>query len=635
MIAVTWCVAWRIGRRLCRALGVVEHASQWALACIVPTAGLILSVHVMAMIALATGQGVVTPEPVAAIFALVAWLAHRCTTRAKTFAPGASPPRHVADRTPLGLWVAFAVLAGAYVVFFVDALTRYPMGYDALYYHLPVAVRWMHEQRLDLVVGFNYLSHPENGMIVPFLLAFAKLESLFPFVHLPKAALVGLAIYGLARSINVSEAGAKLTACIALSVPIVMFQSFSGYIDLYAASAWLSALLALTWAVRASDPSCRHGMLVLAGLAAGVALGSKTTFLVMVTMLAVVAMAVEWIRSRESLHDRRSPVRNLLLFGAASLACSGFWFVRGTVQAGNPVYPLGVEVGGTTLLPGLTADDIFPRRSMSEKISRWWNYPWRETKYSGTGYPYSVNNGLGAAYTAFVPLGLLAVGLALLLKSSTPLRGPPGRWLFIFTGVALTGVVLHMTVFREMLRFVLPQLLLAIVVSAVLIDRLMARFPTGVWTLAVIAFVATGLIATAKPARTIATRIKNDVWDRALYYGIPSVIDELPPGSRIVNTADPGYNYPLLGRKLSNTVIGGGVWRTKLCPRGLNAHALRENRVEYLFVQEPWPSDWDDNLPIELISDNTNKPRRPGVPASRVYRVVPEIRLGNGRKGVG
>ena len=242
VIAVTWCIGWRIGRRLCRGFGVVERASQWALACILPTAGLIFSVHVMALIALVSGRGVVTPEPVAVIFASVAWLARRWMMRAKALSSCLDPPRHVADRTPRGLWVAFIVLGGAYAVFFVDALTRYPMGYDALYYHLPVAVRWMQQQRLDIVVGYNYLSYPENGMIVPFLLSFARLESLFPFVHLTKAALVGLAIYGLARSINVSQTGAKLTACVALSVPMVLFQSFSGYIDLYAAAAWLTAL---------------------------------------------------------------------------------------------------------------------------------------------------------------------------------------------------------------------------------------------------------------------------------------------------------------------------------------------------------------------------------------------------------
>lgn len=599
--------------------------SQWALACIVPTAGLLFSVHVMAMLSLLTGRGLVIPASVAGVFVPCAWLVRRYAARDRGHGSIHKPHSHADERSSLHTWMPLAVVAGTYAVFLVDALMRYPMGYDTLYYHLPVAVRWMQERQLNLVVGFNYLSHPENGMIVPFLLSFAKLELLFPLVHLPKAAVVGLVTFGLARCLRVGRRGATLAACVALSVPIVTFQSVSGYIDLYAAAAWLSALLALTWAVRAPDRSRREGLLLLAGLSAGIALGSKTTFLVMVAMLALVAMGVEWIRSRESLHDRRRPLRNFLLFASASLACSGFWLVRGTVQAGNPIYPLGVRVGDVTVLPGLTADDVFPNRAMNEKLGRWWGYPWRETKHSGSGYPYSVNNGVGAAFTAFVPLGLLAAVFSLVRRKQGELRGPPQSWLVIFTVMSLMGVLLLLTVFREMLRFVLPLLLLCVPVSAVLIDRLVTRFPRRVFAIIVFALVVTGLIASAKPARALAARIHRSVWDRALYYGVPTEIDELPPGSRIVNMADPGYNYSLLGRNLTNTLIEAGLWQTKLCPNGLTARALRENNVDYVFVQEPWPSDWPDNLPIDLICDSSNQPRRPGVPASRIYRVRPEV----------
>ena len=620
----TWWLGLKIGFRLCRSLGVVERASQWALACIVPTAGLIVAVHFMAIVSLLTGRGTVWPETVAAIFALVTWLAHVWTRRAESRRPARESLPCTDERPIARLWVPVAIVTGTYGVFLLDALTRFPMGYDALYYHLPVAVRWMQERQLNLVVGFNYLSHPENGMIVPFLLSFGNLESLFPLVHLPKGLLIGIVIYGLARSLNVGRGAATLASCIALSVPIVTFQSFSGYIDLYAAAAWLSALLALTWAARAPDRFSRNGLLLLAGLSAGVALGSKTTYLVMVGMLVLVSVAVEWIRPRESAGDRRRPLRNLIVFAAATLACSGFWFVRGTVQAGNPIYPLGVKIGNTAVLQGLTADDVFPQRPMRETFERWWAYPWRETKHSGTGYPYSVNNGVGAAFTAFVPLGLLAAGVSLSRWRRRDLSALPRPWLSIFVLLCLTGMLLLMTVFREMLRFVLPLLLLSVPVAGVLLERLLARFPRPVFATLVIALAVTGTIASAKPARSFVARVKNSVVDRAFFYGIPSVIDELPAGSRIVNTADPGYNYPLLGKDLSNTLIDAGMWQTKLCPQGVTAQALRENRADYIFVQEPWPSDWPDDLPIELIGDNSDRSRRPGVPASRIYRVLPD-----------
>ncbi len=636
LIVASWLMAWRVGHRWVSGLGVSDRFARVVMSLIVPTATLIASVHLLALASLLLGRGWTTLPAVAVVSMVVTCGLTLCHRRIPPATPDVEPPTCADETLPRYWYIPPAILVGVYAVFAVDAATRYPTGYDAMYYHLPVALRWMREGALNVELGFNYLSHPENGMIVPFLLASAGFERLICLAHLPKAVLMALSVAGLARSLGVGKAGTIAAACIALSVPMVIFQSFSGYVDLYAASHYLAALLAVCAASRLPGRSRRH-VLVIAGLSAGIALGSKITFLVMVPMLVLVVAGMGWLDGRTVGTCRSRPAASVAIFAAATLVCSGFWLIRGTVQAGNPVYPLGVAIAGKQILPGTMADEVFPRRPIGVKLGRWWDYPWRETKYSGTGYPYSVNNAVGAAYTAFVPVGVVAAGLILWRRRRRPGHADPGdddqaserarRWLAVYLLITLSGAVLLMTVFREMLRFVLPQLLLAAVVAALLIDQLSRRYPRTVCAVLSLALLTTGLVAAYRPAHDLAVRVRDGQWDRAGFYGIPALVDELPAGAQILNLADPMMNYALAGRSLTNVVIDPNVWKRKLCPDGVSAAALREHGVDYIYTRAPFSAGWPVSLPVSVVYDDSDIPPLHDVPATRIYQVAPTASL--------
>ena len=655
-IGIIWVVAWRTGWRWARACGVSEPVSAVALACILPTAGLIFSVHLLALGSLVLQRGWVTPASTCLVFALAVWLAHRLVPPSGDRAPGASPV--TPDTNPGGsfvrglapaarclrrlarrgfLWVPLAIVAGMYAVFLVDALTRFPTGYDATTYHLPLAVTWMRQQNLDVNLGAIVEAFPDNGMIVLSLLAFSRLEWLFPIVHLPKGLLAAAAVFGLIRVCGYRRRTALIGACVTLSVPMVVFQCYSGYIDLYAAASWLSSLLALAWAARVSTARQRRSLLVMAGLSGGVALGSKTTFLVLVTLLGIVAMAVEWIRQRGDAQDRRRPALNAALFGLAALACSGFWFIRGTVQAGNPVYPLGVTIGQREILPGYTADLYYPRRTMTTKLRRWWDYPWKETKYSGTGYPYSVNNALGAAYATFVVPGVLAALLGAGLRRrrdggrmTRPQGGgrlressaSPGLRLVVLL-LTLTGVALLLTVFQEMLRFVFPQILLGVVAASAMTESIAVRCRRATVAVLSVSLLVTAAVATLKPAHALAGRVKGGIWERASFYWIPKMVDDFPAGTRILNLAEAPSAYPLLGRHLTNEVIREMRWVGEHGDGPLSTQALRESAIDYIYIRRPRPDDWPDDLPVDLVYDDSKQRTAEGLPTSRLFRVRP------------
>ncbi len=624
VIAITAILAWRTGKKWCCRCAVVDPVSSATLAFILPTAGIVAATHFVALITLATDTGIVSTPAIAIFFVLITMATSAAIDRFihDESLPPIAETRTTVDRSWLGRWVwVAAIVVALYTLFLLDALTRYPTGVDGLHYHLPIAVEWMRTGRMDLVVGLRLQSLPENGMIIPALLLAAKLESLVNVAALPYGLLIGTAIYALARQIGASAKTSAVSACVALSVPIVLFQSFSSYIDMYAASAWLCSVLAIVWATRAPTSNARWGLIALAGLSAGVALGSKTTFLVLVFFLAVVIVRAEWFRIPGQAPRKPRPIFAVALFSVACLPCSIYWFARGTVQANNPVYPLAVEVAGHEILPGFNADSMpcFEKRPIAEKLERWLPYPWREQKYSGTGYPYSVNNAFGAPYAMLVPLSILAVATGFLRQERRSWRD---RWIVTYAILALIGVVALLTFFRENLRFVLPCVLIATSLTALLLDRLCKVFPRALPALVTIAFATTATIAGFKPAHAIAGRIKDNVWTRADFYEIPAMIDDLPPGSRILNLASPYATYPLLGKRLDLDVISPNHWAIET-DRNTTADALYEHKIDYVYYRPVYTNSWREDLPLELLYDDTQEANPLPDPPRRLFRVIP------------
>lgn len=620
-IGFIWLMAWRCGLRWVHHCGVTEPASVLALSCILPTAGLIASVHVLALLSLFFKTGWVSPAATCVTFAAFTWFAHRTIPGSVTIPLSVADNLRKVTRTlRCGyLWIPVVIVCGIYAVFLIDALTRFPTGYDAQSYHLPMAATWMLQQNLGIEHGHYYSSYPENGIIVPFLLSFPRWEWLLPIVNLPKALLAAAAVFGLTRATGFRRRTSIIVACICLSVPMVVFQSFSSYIDLYAASAWLCSLLALSWAARTSTAPQRRSLIFMAGLAGGLALGSKTTFLVMTPLLGMVAMALDWIGPHAIRRDRRTPLLNAAVFGTAALACSGFWFVRGTVQAGNPIYPLGIKIGDTQLLPGYEADQYFPDRSLTTVLGRWWHYPWTETKYSGTGYTYGVNNGLGASYATFVIPGILmALAIALRRRSFKV----TDRLRLTFLALTITGALLVLTVFHEMLRFVFPQVLLGVVAASAIIETLAQSYRRSMIAILSCSLLITGAVATLRPVHALAGRVKDGTWDRAAFYEIPEIVDQLPPGTRILNLADALHAYPLLGRRLTNTSINMLDWTALHGDAPLSAKALHHNRIDYIYVDAITARQWAEDLPVELVSGPGETRALPGASQRQLYRVV-------------
>lgn len=191
---------------------------------------------------------------------------------------------------PLSLSVCAGVVAASYLLFALNLFTSYPGGSDALTYHLPVALHWLQSGSLRIPsLGARQYALPGNGELGMMLFLSTRHEAWVPLVNMVAGLLFAISTYEIARRLaQGSTVAAAAVTIIALSMPILEFQAFSGYIDMFG-SAFLLAAVALFLAWKDTvDTTARGRLLVLSAIACGVSVGTKPVFYVYAGVFCVV-----------------------------------------------------------------------------------------------------------------------------------------------------------------------------------------------------------------------------------------------------------------------------------------------------------------------------------------------------------
>ncbi len=490
------------------------------------------------------------------------------------------------DGLPRYLWICIGVIAASYAVFAVNLASSYPTGWDALAYHLPAALRWIQTGTMSIPsYGAWQYALPGNAEIGMMLLLSTGRQWLVPLVNLFAAFTMATAIYLIAHRITLKRGAAEAAAILALSLPIVEFQAFSAYVDLFG-TAFLLASFALflyrrepglqkatvNTANTEADPSSA-GMLVLSALACGIAVGTKPIFYVYAAVLCVgVAMTLIWENGRHL----RASFAGTCLFAVAVLVPSLFWFGRSFVQTSNPVFPLQVKIGNHVLFKGFAPSEITTNEFSDKFVRRraeWLIYPWTEW-FRNPGeqlIPYSEGSGMGAAFAAFVPLGIFWAGYQVARRKGAPILRP----LFpVWIGL----LVLWWVGLQRMPRFGLPLWLLGCVLTVPLLE-LLDRFATGGFRLLLVAcVVVTCTISLFVPLRELGSRAHNRAWRRCDVYVYPHFVDGLPAGTVVLNdTGVEEANFALAGENLNNRVVADFEVHGPI-----TAQFLQEHRIDYV-----------------------------------------------------
>jgi hypothetical protein len=220
------------------------------------------------------------------------------------------------------------------------------LSIDALVYHFPAAVQWLQRGRIGV---FDVWYQPANAysplagsVFIAWLMAPVGNSVLARYVQMPPLVLLFLAMVQLVRALGLNRGAAALLATgVVLSRPFISHTTLPKD-DLFAVAFFAAAAAGLA---RQRPAGERLGPWRV-GTAMGLLLATKYTVLFSVPLFILMVDA---------------PVRTgwrwkgWAVAAGLVVALAGPWYLRNWVLMGNPIFPVGVKIGGRTLLPGLFA----------------------------------------------------------------------------------------------------------------------------------------------------------------------------------------------------------------------------------------------------------------------------------------
>lgn len=540
---------------------------------------------------------------------------------------------------PKPVIISFAIVSACYFAFALNLFTSYPLGPDGIYYRLPLAVRWLQNGSLSIPPNTWRYALPGNAEIPMMVLLGTGWHASALVFNLIGTIILACSTYLIALKCNVSKAAAFLATLILISFPLINFQSFLAYTEVFGSSFILAAMAFFLYRQDhdpAKVPNRRRFLasLILSGLAFGLAIGTKVAFVVYgAAFLAVVFFVLA--RERNKHGESLKLLAPILVI--AMLAPCIFWFGRAFFTTGNPLYPMKVELFGRTIFDGYSIEFMRPKSQSLDFVQsriEWLTYPWTETNNRQANY--SERGGFGASFAAIVPLGVLYTIFSL-FRNRAPQKN---TFIFILLSFLAVGLIAFFLVFDQVPRYCIPVMAFACILAAPLIDVFLRYKAQFFGILVISSFATTSLILALTPARSLLGRIIRGEWTRAEIYNYPQIFDDLPHGSTILNLGRLHLNnFALSGKHLSNKVIPFFEQPLHRSKEGfLLAHIsegfLRQNKVDYISQQKndyfdyivaqqkgevltikadelddknPYPKDLDADIPLKLVYNEADQ----------------------------
>jgi hypothetical protein len=552
---------------------------------VIATAGIVVIELAVGAVDLLTPAAVFAAEAIWALVA-VAWVARRGWRPQ----PLRLPRPAIGDHPWETAIVAIAALALAWQL--LVALVLPPFAFDALTYHLTIVADWVQRQSIDpSSLSLCCANYPANSELVfAWPVLFLGSDGVVDTVQFGFVALGALSVAGIVRSSGLPSPASAAAAGLFVATPIVLTQAPTDYADIMVA-AW--ALAALHSLVRfAATGSRAH--LVVAGLAAGLLLGTKGTGAVWGVALALVALVAAIVLARRGRIPRRSAARGFAAFLVACLAVGSFWYARNWIETGNPAYPFEVEPAGIEIFHGpLRVDEVLTQPEVGA------DQPWPVAMlrswasdldfWNQGSYAYEQRSGgLGPLWPWLALPLLIPLVVGLVRRRSAAL-----------VAVITVGVVLVVQPYDWWSRFTIPLIAvgaLAIVAAAAWAPRLWMR--RSVQGLALILMVAgVGLSSfevdpaggeAPLPARDLISLIGDPSEERTvgrLFFDEYRFLDQVPEDATVVvdlHAPEVRFVYPLFGPEQTRDVVASdgevpaGAWVVTSAGRPLD-RALADN----------------------------------------------------------
>jgi hypothetical protein len=435
---------------------------------------------------------------------------------------------------PLIILYAFVYLIG-----FISII-----GYDALAYHLPLSASWLHNGSLlrDANIQSYYPGDPE--LLLRWVLCIGSEQGIFLISFLSTLFCIYM-VYKLGRVIGQGRQAAAIAACCAATIPLLPFLATTAYTDTVGILFLLLSVFFLIKWIQNDLLTSRH--LFSAGLAAGLAAGSKINMLTSVLAISIVAI-IAVLRSRHIWKKTGPRIEDVGInwpwlftrsggFTLAALIGGGYWYLRNLIEKGNPFYPVSV-LG----LPGLDLKTILPSQpELAANHWKWFLYPWTELGFHS---PYDDGIGMMAA-TIAIPAFFIWPFLRIEEKGVK--RTGPGIIFFI--------TCLSLLLFAWSDNMTCRYGIFLFLMCFILIGELWSAVPSrSLRITALLSFIimTTILIQNLAGGYTYMFLRKNET--RAEKLLVPQIVDSLAP-TRIFNAAGADHTYGLMGYDYRHEVI--------------------------------------------------------------------------------
>jgi hypothetical protein len=379
-------------------------------------------------------------------------------------APGGGAPPPAPAAGPWGRRVALAigsVLVAHWLIGTDAALGTGITNFDSAWYHMPFAA---HFAQTGSTLGFDYVAprylawfYPQNSELLHGVgIVLFHRDFLSPLLNLLWLGGCLGAAWCIGRPYGKGP-WTVAAAAVLLDAGVMADQAGTARNDTLGIF-FLLAALALIVNAAAADREHRPGFgpLAVAGLAVGLAAGTKLSFIgpaaaMLIGAPFLVAAGRRW--------------RALLVFGAPLFAGCGFWFVRNTIHAGNPLP--WFKALGPLRLDG-------PEQGLGGKPQ------FSALHYAGDGkvwqrwFEPGLSHRLGELWPLLLALALAAV-LFCVLRSRPALRlaglaAAAGVAAYLMDGTSAEGPPGMPNGFASSLRHLLPALFLALVLAPLALD---------------------------------------------------------------------------------------------------------------------------------------------------------------------
>ena len=369
--------------------------------------------------------------------------------------PPTVPPAGGAPWSLLVMWAVIAATVFSWGVTAQHAWDRGIFNFDSLWYHLPFAVDMV---QTHSVVGmhhgetvFTNWFYPQNSELLHAVgILLTGRDTLSLFLNFGWLAVSFLAAYCVGRPYGRGAVTVIAAAILLECHTLVVRDPGAAKNDLMAAALLLASIAILVEAWSQRREGWDHWALAAAGLAAGLAAGTRVTGLAMAGALTVAVVVLAPAGRRWGAAG--------WWFGAA-LAGGAFWYLRNLVVAGNPI-PEVEKLGPISLPHPERLQEGRPDFSIVHYATD--TGVWRE--YFGPG----LHEAFGALWPLVV-FGAVAAALLAVLHG----RDRIVRWVgavalfgvlaYLFTPLSAAGAEGEPVGFGINIRYVIPALLAGIV----------------------------------------------------------------------------------------------------------------------------------------------------------------------------